>query len=236
MARYYTDDDVARWEKAYENSINLHLAKLSTDLTPDAIDHHLGMLTLGYQTQAKILIARNRFAEAIDWLRKGIEARCMMYERFERGEGRALEAGYYQDILVALVTRDEELISRLVRHYRADSGTPDSVFLGRAVKCLANGDLVGAKEALGRKQPRFEGQFKGYAECLEAIADKDPCRFAEAFEIATKSWTRFAARTVRGLPLAVCFIQGVGLIRLAERVIGERIEISNEHIPSQLLQ
>ena len=130
----------------------------------------------------------------------------------------------------------KSLISRLVRHYRVDSGTPDSR-LSRPSGEVPRDRRPGGREGSARAQTAaLEGQFKGYAECLEAIADKDPCRFAEAFEIATKSWTRFAARTVRGLPLAACFIQGVGLIRLAERVIGERIEISNEHIPSRLLQ
>jgi len=200
MKRYYTDEDVLRWQKAHKDSVQLQLEKLKSEAAPERIDFRLGMLTLAYQTQGMIAIALGQFQEAIDAFCASGETRFKMFERSEAGVGRELEAGYYQEILVSFVTRKESLISKLVRLYRADNGTPDSMYLGRALKHLATNDLAAALTALSAKKPRFEGQFVGYADCLEAIAKKDKQAFLVALETATKSWTKVAARRDRGLP------------------------------------
>lgn len=145
-----------------------------------------------------------------------------------------MEAGHYQSVLTSFVAKDEKLMARLSILYRADDGTPDSVFLGGALKSIITNDLESAKTLLRRKQPRFESQFVGYAECLDAIVDKDTDRFIASLGLAAKSWRKFAARH-RSLPDAVCFIQGAGLVCLAERICGSRMPISFESIPAQLL-
>lgn len=237
MKKFYSPEDVARWEEAKGGSVALHLEKLSDpSLVPQKQDFHLGMLSLSYQSKGMTFVALERFEEAKQSFRGSIETLCKMYERFEKGQGRSLEAGHFQSVLVAFVTKDQPLISRLAAHYRADDGTPDSVYLGRVVKLLAMGDIDAAKTALAQKKPRFEPQFVGYADCLEAIANKDQQRFVTALNGASESWSKWASKRVKGLPDSVCFIQGIGLVRLAERVLGNPIPISNEHMPQELLR
>jgi hypothetical protein len=42
--------------------------------------------------------------------------------------------------------------------------------------------------------------------------NKDLNSFAAAIDMASKSWARLASKRDRGLPNAVCFIYGVGLV------------------------
>lgn len=237
MKKFYTSEDVVRWEAAKGGSVELHLQKLSDPaLPPQKQDFHLGMLSLSYHTWGMICVAHNRFDEAILSFRGSTEVLCRMYERFNKGQGRSLEAGHFQSVLVAFVARDHPLASRLVGDYRADEGTPGSIFLGRAVKLLAMGDIDSAKSALAQRKPHCEPQFVGYAECLEAIANNDQQGFLSALNVASESWANWASKRVKGLPDAVCFIQGVGLVRLAEGIFGKSIPIASEHIPQGLLR
>lgn len=235
MGQFYSNEDVARWDKSYGQSVDLHLEKLSADLPQEKVDFHLSNLSGSYYMQGMTLIAKSEFRKAIEAFRASAQTKFKMYERFENGQGRSLEAGNFQSLLVAFVTRDEALVSQLVGKYRAEDGTPGSIFLGRALKLIAMSDLDGAKIALREKKPRFEPQFIGYTDCLEAIANKDEHRFLTALKLASDSWAKWAVKRVNGLPDSVCFIQGVGLVRLAERVMGKRISVVDENIPLQLL-
>lgn len=234
--RFYSEEDVARWQIAYAKSIGIHQEKLTTDFSQPAIDFHLGGLAGSYYMQGMTFIAQGAFESSLQAFKASAEARCKMYERFENGKGRSLEAGHFQSVLVAFVTKDEALVSRLVGLYRADEGTPDSIFLGNALKLVATGDIDGAKTALAQRKPRFEPQFVGYADCLEAIANKDQPRFVSAASVACESWAKWAAKRVKGLPDSVCFIQGVGLVRLAERVLGNPIPVISDGMPQELLR
>jgi hypothetical protein len=235
--KYYSPEDVARWKVAYAGSIDLHLQRLSDPGLPDQqYDFHLGMVSLSYHAEAMLCLAECRFEDAVEAFRASIEARCRMYERFVAGRGRPVEAGAFQSVLVALATRDEALIAEIGRHYRADVGTAGSIFIGSALRCLVLDDIHGARIALDCKWPRFERQFVGYAESLQAIAAGDDQQFLAALALASESWANWAARQVRGLPDSVCFIHGVGLVRLAERVFGHRVPMANVRIPPQLVQ
>jgi hypothetical protein len=233
---YYSSDDVARWLKIDQQSITLHLNKLEGEMPQTTIDFHLYMLAGSYYLHGMTCIAQNSFGAAIDAFRASAETRCKMYERYNNGLGRSLEAGHFQSLLIAFVTMERALVSRFVHNFRADEGTPGSVFLGRALKLVALNDLESAKNELARKKPRFEPQFIGYAECLDAIAGVDVQRFTAALNLASASWAKWAVKRAKGLPESVCFIHGIGLVRLAERVIGSRVIVIDEHIPGQLLQ
>jgi hypothetical protein len=237
VERYYSTEDVARWEASYAESIAAHLQRLTDPRLPESRhDFHLGMLSLSHRTRAMICVARGRFGDAVAALRASVEARCRMYERSVAGVGRPLEAGHFQTVLDALATRDDTLVDRIGRHYRADVGTRDSVFLGTALRSLVLNDVPGACSALGRERPRFERQFVGYVECLQAVAAGDDQRFPAALALASGSWAEWAARQVRGLPDSVCFLHGAGFVRLAERVFRRRVPVADAHIPSPLLQ
>lgn len=236
MGRFYTDEDVARWEKPGRQSIDLHLEKLATSLPEQKTDFHMGMLALCYEEEGMICVAKGKFQESIQAFTSSVETKCKQYERFDEGTGRALGAGTFQSILIAFATKDHDLVARIAHHYRAENGTPDSIFLGRALKLLVMEDLSAAKDSLKQKRPRLDSQFVGYPECLEAIANKDELAFADGLEIASTSWAKVVSKRDRGLPYSVCFIQGVGLIRLAEKTIGRRISIADRYIPSELLE
>jgi hypothetical protein len=234
---FYTDADVERWENVEKNSLQIHNDKLATDLPQRLVDHHLSGLSATFWSRAMICIAKGEFGKAIEALRTSTEYRCKVYERFEKGDGTwPPDAGDFQTLLVALVSRDEASIARFVSLYRYDKGTPGSVFLGRAVKLLVMNEIDAARESLGQKKPRFEPQFVGYAECFEAMANKDEHGFVAALTLASKKWAKVVSIRDRGLPYSVCFIQGAGLVRLAEKVLGKPISVSNEHIPPQLFR
>lgn len=236
MDRFYANSDVVRWMNVDQQSITLHLAKLATELPQAKIDFHLDMLADSYYLHGMSCIAQGSFPEAIEAFRASISTRCKMYERYEMGMGRSLEAGHFQSLLVAFVTKDHPLIARFVAFYRANDGTPDSLFIGSALKLVATNDLEAAKSNLAKKKPRFERQFTGFSECLEAIANKDEKRFVNALNVASENWAKWAAKQAKGLPDSVCFIQGAGLVRLAESVFGRRILIADRHIPPELLR
>ena len=236
MGRFYTDKDVERWEEVYQDSGRLHLDKLAANPPQQAVDFHMSMYSLECQARGMTLVAKKLFSEALALFHESVERRCKMYERWESGLGRAMQAGHFQDLLVAYVTNDDALITKFARHYRADDGTSDSMFLGRIVKCIALNDIEGARNGLRQKKPsRFETQFSGYPDCLEAIVEKDQARFVDAIAFAATKWSRWSCRVEKGLPGSVCFLQGVGLVRMAEKTIGNRIPVTNEYLPPELL-
>lgn len=235
MGRLYADDDMARWEHSYKDSVAIHLDKLANSATEAEIDFRLGMLAVSRYTLGMISVAKGDFLGATARFRSAVETRCGQYERFEQGVGRELDAGHFQTLLLALVTRDDTLVSRFRAHYRAENGTKCSIFLGRAVKRLAANDREGARLELDRRKPPIDPQFLGYCECLEAIAAGNEGQFTDAIVRAGNHWQTWAAKTVRGLPDAVCFIQGVGLVRLAEKVLRRPVPVTHEHLPHELL-
>jgi hypothetical protein len=237
MKKYYSPEDVVRWQQSFDKSVRIHLEKLSDlELSPDGYDFHLSLLSLAYHELGMTRIAQGGFEEARKMFHESVQARCKMFERAEKGVGRSIDAIYFQSLLIAFVTKEEDLVARIVDLYKPVEGIADAIYLGRAVKLLAKNDTIAAKSALAQKKPRFVTQFPGYAECLEGIADKDEQRFALGLNVASESWRKCAARRDKGLPFSVCFIQGVGLVRLAEWVLGKRISVVNEYIPAELLE
>ena len=72
MFRFYTDEDLARWEKSYHQSVNLHLEKLATDLPQQKVDFHLGMLAISYENRGMVCISKGNFQEAAE----GVSGKC----------------------------------------------------------------------------------------------------------------------------------------------------------------
>src|SRR3954470_16246067 len=104
MGKLYTQDDLHRWKESYRDSISIHIEKLETNLPQRQIDFHLSTLALSQHTWGLIGVAESDFPGAIDRFRASVETRCRMYERFEQGVGRAMDAGHFQSLLVSLVT------------------------------------------------------------------------------------------------------------------------------------
>jgi hypothetical protein len=234
MRTYYTSEDVLRWEKSALEGIPLHLGKLKGSEPLHIRSQRFGGLAGEYDTLAMIAIARKQFANAIELLRKSIE---MHFEQFEidKARGRPIDAGHFQEVLLSFLTKDQPLISKMLNYYTWEDGIPESVYLGKVIKSLAVGDFSYAQLTLDQKRPRIEKMFDAYPDCLQAMVHKDAGALQTAKLVGSKNWARRAARFEKGLPYAVCFLQGAGLVRLAEHVMGAKLSITDENIPAELL-
>jgi hypothetical protein len=233
--KFYTDDDVLRWEQRASETIPFQVEALRKPGIDSNIRwQRFGHLSGAYDTLAMIAIAKKRFDEARDNLRKSIEFDFEQYE-ICRAKGEATSAGHFQEILLAYVTKDQPLISKMLNYYTWVDGIPESVYLGKVIKSLGVGDLSIAQLTLDQKRPRMEKMFDAYPDCLQAMVHKDAGALQTAISVGSKNWARRAARFEKGLPYAVCFIQGAGLVRLAEHVMGAKLSITDENIPAELL-
>jgi hypothetical protein len=236
MSAFYSEEDVIRWEKTAFESIRTQTEALrKTGIPYEFRWQRLGSVAGAYKRLAMVAIARRKFSDAMGFFRKAMEMEFERYE-MELAHGKAVDAGEFQTVLLAYATTDQLLISKMLGYYTWDKGVPESVYLGKIIKSLAIGDITTAQETLKLKKPRIEKMFSDYPACLQAMADKDQDSFQTSIAAAATTWAKRASRYEKGLSDSVCFIQGVGLVRLAEQVIGTRIGICNEHIPAELLR
>jgi hypothetical protein len=235
-APFFTDEHVATWEQRALGTIQFQFDALrKPGLTLELRWQRFGHIAGAYESLAMVAIARKTFGEVRGFLCKSME---MHFEQFEiqRAQEEPISAGYFQLVLLAYVTMDPAVIHKMLNYYHWDDGVPESVFLGKIIKSLAVGDTATAQVTLSQKRPRIEKMFSAYPDCLHAIANKDQAGLCDAIAIACKTWARRAARYEKGGPHAVCFLQGIGLVRLAEQVIGGKVSIAEEHIPPELLE
>ncbi len=243
----YTMDDVERWESVDDEFFPPLIKKLRGDPNHQAISqgHGLCSYQLKRRAMAMSAIARGKYTLALGYLAVGCEAVCLMYERYEAGEDISpefLSAGTWMELLLAHASRDKAVVERLCRLYDekyfddpATRSVEESKYIGRIIKALTEGRVDDARQTLGEPSPKIERMFRGYLECLTAIANGDQEGLEEALGFAADAWEKYSRRVWPGLPQSVCFIHGVGLIRLAEHVWGRPVVPEIDHIPMGLL-
>jgi hypothetical protein len=237
----YTDDDVARWFDTIREGI-----ATSDDLPKHLPDRKARVLaTLGgeYGDLALSHIARNEYAKAKDALIRSIAYYSDLFDCARRGELEDpawLEAGSFKEFLSALGTGDWSVVERINAVLPAEfdprsRSVPSSAYIFRPLKALVEGRIADAQRMLSEPEPKPEAMFRGYTDCLRAIADRDMPRFVAALDGAAASWRKWSSRHERGLPYAVCFLHGAGFVYLAERAVGVPVPETVPDVPYELL-
>jgi hypothetical protein len=187
MRTFYTPEDVARWEKSNEVTVAFQIEALrKPGIPPNLRWQRYGHIAGAYESMAIIAIARKNFAEVCGLLVKCIEAHFQQYD-IELAEGKTVDAGYFQHVLLAYAATDKPLIAKMVDYYSWQNGIPESVYLGKIVKWLALGDISLAQDVLTQKRPRMEKMFAAYPDCFQAIANKDEAALQTAISAASKN-------------------------------------------------
>jgi len=233
--KFYTQDDVVRWEAANSRAIALREGFLANPPARLDIDTQYASLGQAYSAMGLTAIAQSKYQVAFSYFAKSTASTLHRIERMSAHSATGLEAGHFQSLLLSLVTKDEYLISELAHRYLLVEGPSDSIYLGRVVKALALRDNVTAQLALSVSPPRIDSQFRGFVEVLKSIAHSNNSSFTTAMNAATIHWATWTSKKAVGLPQSVCFILGVGLVRLAERVFNSSLDFSTEHVPATLL-
>jgi hypothetical protein len=153
-----------------------------------------------------------------------------------------MSAGNWQTLLRAHASTDEVSIKRFCGLFDLDlasrpqvGSTKDSLFIGWLLKALTEYRLNDARALSAEGHPSEERMFRGYIGCLAAISRSDEDGLVNCLGEASKAWEQYARRTWKGLPDAVCFMNGVGILRLAERTWQKRLMCDDPNIPAELL-
>ncbi len=243
----YTSEDIERWEATSAEVLRLLLQQLRDE--PDGRVCQLGRGYLSLEgsawSNALISAARSQWPTSLGWLRVSVDAICVLYEACMAGRRiapQSLAAGNWQTLLHAHASTDSLLVSRFCKLFdlefaarREIGSTKDSLFIGRLVKALTEHRLDDARALLSRQWPSVERMFRGFVECLQAVAMNYEVGFARSLQSASAAWQKYASRNWKGLPDAVCFLNGVGLVRLAEHTWQKRVTLSDPNIPAELL-
>jgi len=244
-AKLYNMSDVTEWEETNERRFQELSKRLKSGESHPTIDAGKGLSSLSrlHLLKGMTAVAREEFAPALGHFAASCEVKCVLYEQYIAGKdihADFVSTGNFQTLLLTHVTRDKRLTKRFSNLYRLEfagvtRSPKDSTFIGSLLKALSEDHLEEAREIMNKPRPRVDKQFDGYIECMESIVNKDEKGFVSTLEYASNAWEKFVRRDCKGNPLTVCFIGGVGFIRLAEGLWKKPIKVEIEHIPEALL-
>lgn len=241
MKQLYNDEDVARWSEIDKRELRV-ANDLPSDI-PDRTARVLGRLSDAYRSMALSHLAYDTLVQAREALAMSVSYETEIFERFEGGEPiniQYINAGDFQSLLDALATGDWSVVERFNAVFPAEfdprsRSVKSSLFIARPLKALVEGRIADAQQMLEEPEPKPEAMFRGYTDCLRAIADRDMPRFVAALGAAADGWRKWSSRNERGLPYAVCFLHGAGFVALAERIMGESVPATVQDVPFGLL-
>src|ERR1043166_8810362 len=124
MGIFYTAADVLRWEEIATKDIPFQMEALrQPNLTSNIRWQRYGSLKGDYHSLAMVSIARKKFDDARQNLRKATEMTLEQYaiRSADRGE---TSAGDFQAVLLAYVTAYQAVISKMVTVYSWAKGVP----------------------------------------------------------------------------------------------------------------
>ena len=237
------ESDIARWEEADALVMSLLIDGQDPSVSRElSAFERLSLVAEDGVSIALTRIARERYSEALGWLRSAVRAQCERFCVGRQQQAGGLSAGMWQHLLLAHASTDQTLVDRfndlfdleLAARPEARS-TEDSMYHARLLKALTSRRIDDALSILGEPWPSVEPMFRGYIDCMQAIARRDETAFQYALSDASAAWERYARRHWKGLPDAVCFLNGVGLVRLAEHVWERPIKVDDPNIPLGLL-
>ena len=235
----YPQSDVERWvaQNAKKRQL-LERRKLAN--RSDAIDvHELSMLSLTLQSEGYTAIALGKRDEAIRSFHNAVSVIARLLDMGRQGVSGAesyQRTGYFQTLLESLAIGDDSLTAQFVAVFDVDgiaaqASPPDSTYIARVLKALAQGKQEDAKRVLATPPPDVDPQFVGYVECLKAIAEGQHSELEGELRRAAQAWERFVRKDSPGQPQSTCFMGGLGFLRLAEKVWQCRVKVTVEQLP-----
>lgn len=238
----YTKADVLRWQQVDEGRLQMKLAQLTDTAFAGRRDFVLSGLHLLHEGLGYTYVALNEPERARSHFLDSCHYVVRLFELPEIGEAVApsrLSAGYCPTWLIAMAIGAEDIAKSLTALFKSEYLTHDMRQAGMeqiavTLKALVEGRVGDAQVLLSQSPISNPGDFQHYLECLAAIAEGSDDGFRASLELAARSWAERIVRTHKGLPQAVCFMHGLGLLRLAERVFGRSLEIDIKSIPSRL--
>ena len=120
--KFYTQDDVVRWEAANSRAIALREGFLANPPARLDIDTQYASLGQAYSAMGLTAIAQSKYQVAFSYFTKSTASTLHRIERMSAHSATGLEAGHFQSLLLSLITKDEHLISeRLSEKFSLES-------------------------------------------------------------------------------------------------------------------
>lgn len=236
----FTSDDVARWRNAYADDPSFSITKIregNLDEGRELVD-----LSRAHEYLALIKIAGGEFSAALGEFGAASDAWAALFERAELAQDidpsltKAIPPGVF---LFANAGPDRSL-NRLVRATatvaeQTDHTRSPSHYLGVVVRALSMGEIDRAGVLL-ESSPEMPKHNEGFLRALQAIVAGDEEAFKTALDVEVAFWQRTITRErLQHFPDAVCFAQGIGWLKLAERVWKRSLDLVIDNIPAELL-
>lgn len=242
MEALYSQADVERWGTQNAKKRQMLERRLGTKWSDATDAQGLSMLSLSLEDEGYTAIALGKRDEAIRSFHNAVSARAKLLDMGRQGISGAesyIRTGYFQTLLESLAIGDDSLTAQFVAVFDVDgiaaqASPPDSTYIARVLKALAQGNQEDAKHVLATPPPDVDPQFVGYVECSKAIAEGRYSELEGELRLAAQEWERFVRKDSLGQPQSACFMGGLGLLRLAEKVWQLRLVVTVEHIPQWL--
>jgi hypothetical protein len=243
MKPLYLPSDVDRWVTQNAKRRQLLARRLGTNWSDATDAQGLSLLSLTLESEGYTAIALGKRDEAIRSFHNAVSVVAKLLDMGRQGSTGAetyLRTGFFQTLLEAFAIGDDSLTAQFVAVFDVDgiaakASPPDSTYIARVLKALAQGKQEEAKHVLATPPPDVDSQFVGYVECLKAIADGRRSELEGELHRAAQAWERFVRKDSPGQPQSACFLGGLGLLRLAEKVWKRRLEVTVEHLPQLLV-
>lgn len=239
MADRYTMHDVLRWQQVDEGRLPMKRSQLHDPKFAGRRDFALSGLHLLHEGLGYTYVALGDRDKATDHFRDSCRFVGQIFTLPQAGETVApgrLSAGYCMSWLVALAIRESAMAADLALLFDPQQHSASSSESAQVIAISLQHLLAGRKDdalaALTAPRAEMSDEFQYMDRCLAAIASLDEPEILCSLRCASAAWASRVERSHKGLPQAVCFIHGLGLLRLAELVLGKRLDIDSEVIPA----
>jgi hypothetical protein len=191
-------------------------------------------------------IALSNYSSAIGSLVPMVRARNWLYEKDECGWNISqdlLAAGNWQEVLLSLLTNDEQLIQRFCQNYmkivvktdRKYQHVEHSRYIGRFLSFLLTDEKQELSKLENEKKPPLDKRFGGTYEILESICHQNKKGFIISLQNGGMLWEKYFKRN-QDESDSICYLYGACFLKLAERIFNEKLYIDIPQFPKQLLE
>lgn len=195
----------------------------------------------------------NRFSDSLGCIHASGLLTKWFYEIYCQGlitSPLQIGAGYWDDILLMLITKDRELIHAVTPLFKQTAFDDDqkyfsedpwskyrtykwAYYLSQPLSMLLTGDIESAKKLLSLKRAKLDAQFRALCGAMDAIVACDK----EAFDEVIKNQIRAWKQHYYGNNMIERYVntRAVSLICLAEYVWEEKVKSDYDEIINSLV-